>query len=707
MSIQNHSINCREFCAQLIKLESSEDQLLDVARGLVERLHKEYTNSPPQLSMEKGVDDWIECAQWFCKSTQVQVIDQLHPDRGESLRILARYAPLGLLPGCVMQNMANPANCHLPLAAHMHSAHALLVGSGLHSQNLAHRFRHLLEQVGLFLPLSTSTLFEQQAEVPVSSWQIPAYWLSLSLFPERCAPEILGAACCECLYGVPRLVAAAQQCLVPQHPFLSSMRQRQQAALPSLRAALQELLRDDIEGVLAERVVGGFTVSVRMLQEWEQGCRVDLLQGRCQPARAMVELVRNKARFAVGYHGKLKLAKQPFDELILQDAERFVEELGRSRWISPGRPEDSLLLTRLLAFGGPMFRVFSDEEEAAIRDWISSLTRTAAAPLSDVDASLPSSLSAPVTLTLVPSLASSSAAPDVPMPSVRDLYHQLLNLEQYPQVRHSAAAFCNRWLARSARGVFKDDNALPFDDYSHQALRAWFEMRAAVQVQSYTADSVDSEKSREDVIDEALQLCPMILIDGAWLQRWGNAGLVETPIGALLYKILSDEIGNGDTALNHPNIYRALMRQMGVVLPNFRSREFAHFARFKDAAFEVPVFWLCISLFPQRYIAETLGLNLAMELSGVGGAYRTARDELHQHGFSTLFVDLHNTIDNVSTGHSAMALRAIELWMDQALRNGDARQVRNAWLRVWTGFRALAAPSRHWREWIRPVRYAY
>jgi hypothetical protein len=96
-----------------------------------------------------------------------------------------------------------------------------------------------------------------------------------------------------------------------------------------------------------------------------------------------------------------------------------------------------------------------------------------------------------------------------------------------------------------------------------------------------------------------------------------------------------------------------------------------------------------------------------MELSGVGGAYRTARDELHQHGFSTMFVDLHNTIDNVSTGHSAMALHAIEMWMDQVLRNGDARQVRNDWLRVWTGFRALAAPPRSWREWLRPVRYAY
>lgn len=642
------------------------------------------------------MDDWVKCAQLFCKSPQGA--DQLQPDPRASLRILACYAPMGMLLGCVMQNMANPVNCHLPLAAHMHAAHALLVGSGLNARNLARQFRHMLEQVDLFLPLQSSALFQQQSGVPESSWQIPAYWLSLSLFPERNAPEILGAACCECMYGLPQMVMAAQHCLAPHHPFRASMLQRQKTALPSLLAALKELLRNDSDGILAERVTVGFTASVRMLQEWESGCRIDLLQGRYQPSREMVELVRNKARFAVGYHAKLKLAKQPFDELIVQDAERFVEELGGSRWVKPGHPEDSMLLTRLLAFGGPMFRVFSEEEEVVIRDWISSLPHETSAALSDVPTA------APVTLTIVPS---GGGVPTLPMPSVRDLYHQLLNLEQYPQIRHSAAAFCNNWLARSARGIFKDDTALPFDDYSNQALRSWFEARAAAQVLSYTADVVDSEKSRESVIDEALQLCPMILVDGAWLQRWGNAGLVDTPIGALLYKILSDEIGNGDIALNHPNIYRALMQQMGVDLPDFRSREFAHSARFQDTAFEVPVFWLSISLFPRRYLPETLGLNLAMELSGVGGAYRTARDELHQHGFSTMFVDLHNTIDNVSTGHSAMALHAIEMWMDQVLRNGDARQVRNDWLRVWTGFRALAAPPRSWREWLRPVRYAY
>jgi hypothetical protein len=254
------------------------------------------------------------------------------------------------------------------------------------------------------------------------------------------------------------------------------------------------------------------------------------------------------------------------------------------------------------------------------------------------------------------------------------------------------------------------EGAIPFLSYSHQALRNWFENRATEQVQSYSTQqrqSILDNKSKNEVINEALQICPMILVDGAWLKRWGSPGLVDTPIGALMYKIFSDEIGNGDCKQNHPNIYRALMQEMGIELPNFRSRSFINFQGFNQDAFEVPAFWLSISLFPHCYLAETLGLNLAMELSGVGGAYRQARDELRAHGFSTLFVDLHNTIDNVSSGHSAMAIEAIEIWMDPYLRSNNPKQIEEAWLRVWTGYRALNTPPKTWRDWFGTPLYPY
>ena len=246
---------------------------------------------------------------------------------------------------------------------------------------------------------------------------------------------------------------------------------------------------------------------------------------------------------------------------------------------------------------------------------------------------------------------------------------------------------------------------MPFEDYAHERLRHWFEGRALAQAQSYAGTPKDIEKSREDVVDEAVQLCPMIFVDGAWLQHWTRAGLVDTPVGALLYKIYSDEIGNGLVELNHPAIYRTLMRQMGIEMPDFRTREFTRFSRFDETAFDVAAFWLSVSQFPRRFLPETLGLNLAMEISGVGGAYRTARDELRHYGYDTLFVDLHNTIDNASTGHSALALQAIELHMDPFVTACNPPEIRSQWQRVWVGFCALASPRQSWTELFTRPRY--
>jgi hypothetical protein len=80
-------------------------------------------------------------------------------------------------------------------------------------------------------------------------------------------------------------------------------------------------------------------------------------------------------------------------------------------------------------------------------------------------------------------------------------------------------------------------------------------------------------------------------------------------------------------------------------------------------------------------------MNLAMELSGVGGSYRTARRFLKHYGFPTIFVDLHNTIDNVAAGHSAWAAEAIDAHLEAA---SDYVDIVEEWQRVRTGYESLA-----------------
>ncbi|HEV7371779.1 iron-containing redox enzyme family protein [Arenibaculum sp.] len=621
----------------------------------------------------------------------------------EARFVLTQFAPQGLTSGCVLQNVACAAFSHEAVPALAHAVHSWQVGAGSIEGNHGVLYRQWLESVDVWLPDVGSELLRTSADFVASAWDLPAYRLSLSVFPEGCLPEILGATLFDVCMPAPALVTAAGASgLAGGSRYLAarSATEHQRILAKAVEAIALAVPPGGAGQEIGARVAEGFMTSLYLSQAWSQDTSDNL---RRDPFGAMVRMIARKARFAVGYHAHMKLNQQPFDELVAGDPVRFVRELGRSRWVRRGRPDDSLLLTRLTAFGGPMFRVFSNPELAVIREWIASL------PEADGDLGAPSSVPAGGLRTTrdTPETVARQecAAPANAPANARDLYWRLLNIERNPEARTEALAFATLWLARSARNIDAAPDPIPFKEYSHTGLRRWFDEKAIAQARSYARDRNGVRKSREEVIDEALQLCPMILIDGAWLQRWGNPGLVGTKVGALLYAILSDEIGNGETQLNHPNIYRALIADMGVDLPDFRSREFAHFDRFDDDAFSVPAFWLSVSQFPRRFLPETLGLNLAMELSGVGGAYRTARDELRRHGFSTLFVDLHNTVDNVSTGHSAMALDAVELHMDEAVRSGGGRYAAAQWKRVWVGFRALSPPRVGWKELFARPRY--
>jgi hypothetical protein len=84
-----------------------------------------------------------------------------------------------------------------------------------------------------------------------------------------------------------------------------------------------------------------------------------------------------------------------------------------------------------------------------------------------------------------------------------------------------------------------------------------------------------------------------------------------------------------------------------------------------------------------------------MELSGVGGSYRAAQKFMKHYRFPTIFVDLHNTIDNVSTGHSAWAADAIDEHMREVTEIGDPNA---EWLRIRTGYESLAPITKKSRD---------
>jgi hypothetical protein len=103
-----------------------------------------------------------------------------------------------------------------------------------------------------------------------------------------------------------------------------------------------------------------------------------------------------------------------------------------------------------------------------------------------------------------------------------------------------------------------------------------------------------------------------------------------------------------------------------------------------------------VGRFPRTYLPEVMGLNLAMELSGVGGSYRKARMGLEAWGYSTRFVDVHNTIDNVSAGHSAWAADAIDSYLSGLRMTQGEGALGETWERVRVGYRSLNPPGGYW-----------
>ncbi|NUR40593.1 MAG: iron-containing redox enzyme family protein, partial [Streptomyces sp.] len=256
-----------------------------------------------------------------------------------------------------------------------------------------------------------------------------------------------------------------------------------------------------------------------------------------------------------------------------------------------------------------------------------------------------------------------------------------------------AHAYATRWLARSRYALNRPaKGALPERWDRENGLRPWL-----ARAHDQHAEGFDEEQvalpSRDELIDSTLQLAPLIMIDGGWLQGFTDYRLAASRAGHFLFRTYWDELGNGEPELNHPRIYRALLRQMGIDLPPTASPEFIAWPQLRDEAFAMPVFWLSVSRFPEEFMPEILGLNLAMELSGVGGSYRDARVALRHHGFSTQFVDLHNTIDNVATGHSAWAADAIDSHLNELPARPGPGGEAEVWERVRIGQRSLNPPA--------------
>lgn len=652
-----------------------------------------------KLREQASLWSWTEIRRYLAITEQI--------DAEDTRAVLVRRAalgcaPLALLSGAWLQWLSGPANADDPAVLHVLALYAADVGVGYPRACRGSAYLAVLRQLRLSEHAVPIVRLPQDKRIADGAFTLPALLLIMSRRPDDFMPEILGADLCLRTVGLLPALAIVRDALPTTVDWTAidpgaAKQSGAYSGVEQCQEAIDALLATtgDDSGDISERVNRGFAWALEALRAWSDGLYAELCAA-CDPAFEMAELIRLRARQGAVYHHRFQLDDRSLSEWLQQaqtDPAPLLRALAASRLVRPGRAKVSPLVNGLVMERGPMFRVFTPDDLTVIRRWIDSLPTVG-------DATAHAAPSGQVLVDRVPplnlpALAAKPVDEGCVPGDIRQAYHLLLTRTDTPTLRCFARDYLHGWLGRSRHGVNRGKLQLPAQ-WEPDELPRWLVEQHDQHAREFEATAETPVPSKKALIDSTIQLAPLTMIDGSWLQGFTDYQYASSEIGHSLFTTYWDELGNGDAQLNHPLIYRELLAEMGIQLPPTRSREFTLWPGFKDSSFELPVYWLSIGRFPQTFMPEVLGLNLAMELSGVGGTYRRARIALKTYGFSTRFVDIHNTIDNVASGHSAWAADAIDTYMASIPAAQDAQARAQAWDRVRTGYQSLNPPTGFW-----------
>ena len=635
------------------------------------------------------------------------------PARRQLLYVLTQYLPVALVDGCWLETGCRVSTAHTHAGAtltglYQHQVRGFVADTGRH---FAGDYRLVSSRLGLPGDDVSSHSFSKRREFAEESFTLPVFLLAIGQFTRTRFAEIIGVNLAWQYLGLsafgPSLIAEA--CRHFDLPAIGAdlladdyAERGCDLARKAALSVLADLPESEREAGFA-KLLAGSAALLSLWKRWQEATKSAAPVGLPNPQQEMIDLVWSKAGAARGFHGTKPLGGRKIDDYF--DIQNFngpavLDALASSPWVRPGDPDKSPFLNRLIGFGGPMMAVFSPAEQQVIRNWILSLPprekrnstegdRAAALAVTDPDLKPTVHVETQVKGRLFPAADFRRRSETMfGKCSIRDLYHHLINVEFYPEILPVAERFARDRLERSRAMIWKGERPIPSRHYSPLALDGWLAKKHREQVDSYRPPAARPDVPKDAFIETTVQLAPLILIDGAWLQGMASPPLIHTSVARMLFHVFVEEIGEGKSEEHHANIYRDLLTAMGVSAPPVESRAFADWERLEDSSFEIPTLWLAISCFPRHFMPEILGLNLAVELAGVGGPYMEARDTLRRFRYPTLFVDMHNAADNVTAGHAAWATNAIKHYMDQVTEREGPHHLDDVWHRVWSGVRA-------------------
>lgn len=599
------------------------------------------------------------------------------PDARDAVR--RQRAPLGLLAGCWLDVVSQPATQPSVIVNRLFAQQVTLRGAGSYRRSLHYLRRLGLEAEGIDLPeIGAADFLDRAGARPLTALH-GSFYLALSRLPANFLPELTGAHCAFFALGTDDLLAG-----VPP-------------ALPE--AELRELLATYLElagPAQRRRLLAGIELTVALetahiamlaeLAEWQQGLSLE---------SKVAQVIARHARYAGSQHRDVRVGGRQLADTLSDpdlDIAAFLREFREARQLQPAATGLSRF-TSAIKFGGPMFGIFSEREAAVFQAWTQSVQAGERPEILILPCTAGDAAAAPLAEAIAASAPGDVVFGEPGEPDDRELFYRLVNIENFPSTLPLARARAERLFTgaeilftHGAGGRYTDAS---WFDYSPQALyeRAervyWDKLIAPYRPLAQIPD-------RDEVVFLQTTYALGALIDATWIHRTAGLGRASRRGDIALFSIYADEMGHGDLRKNHITLIHRALGSMGIVLPHIRDAAFRDQGDLPDDLYGFSLHQLCMALFPDTYYGEILGYNLAIEMFGLGELRLHEIQKLRHHGFDDCYEQAHLTIDNLSAGHSRQAADIIVGYLDEVGRTLGEAAVAQQWRKVWRGYASLA-----------------
>ncbi|HVB42914.1 MAG TPA: iron-containing redox enzyme family protein [Streptosporangiaceae bacterium] len=664
---------------RLLHDQESETVLL-VARRVIEAfLRQPATGQQAGLAEDASADDIARHVALVRADLAAALVSvsQCGPDARDA--VIRQRAPLGLLGGCWLDVLSQPATQPSVIVNRLFAQHYTVCGAGNPQRGLHFLRRRQLEVDGVYLPEIGAADFATQTQLRPLTALHGSFYLALSRLPASFLPEVVGVHYAFHALGVDDL-------LLGMEPMLAE---------PALRAVLSAYLElaGPAERARMQAAIGLVLTlereHVAMLTElaaWQNGLSLE---------SKVATIIARHAPFSGSQHRQVRVGGRLLAETFSDpnlDLAQFLRDFRESKHLR--RTRDGLCrFVRAIKFGGPMFGIFNEREAASFQQWAQSV-QAGERPDIVITANTAGDAQAAVRASAIAaSHPADVVIAEVGTPGDRELFYRLINIENFANTLPLAAERAARLFADAevlftcgAAGRYTDAS---YFDYSPQALyeraeRVYWEKL----VKPY--QPLASIPDADEVVFLQTTYALGALIDAAWIHRVANLGRSQRPCDAALFAIYADELGYGDLRKNHITLIHRALRSMGIKLPHIRNAAFMDQDDLPDELYGFSLHQLCMALFPDTYYNEILGYNLAIEMFGLGELRLHEIEKLRHYGFDDCYEQAHLTIDNISAGHSRQAADIIVTYLDGIRRVlGDAA-VQREWRRVWRGYASLA-----------------